>query len=43
MRYAVASRIVSLGLDGAPVRLFIDAESAFRSVELVRAYPSYVF
>lgn len=40
----ITHRVVSLGLDGAPVRLFIDAESAFPTrVELVRAYPSYVF
>ena len=40
----VPHHVVSLGVDGAPVRLFIDASSGFPTrVELVRAYPTNVF
>jgi glyoxylase-like metal-dependent hydrolase (beta-lactamase superfamily II) len=41
---SVRHRVISLGLDGAPVRVFIDAASGFPTrVELVRAYPTNVF
>jgi len=40
----IRHHVVSLGLDGARVRLFIDAASGFPTrMELVRAYPSFVF
>ena len=40
----VAHHVVALGMDGATVRLFVDAASAFPThVELVRAYPTNVF
>ena len=40
----VVHRVISLGIDGATVRVFIDAASGFPThMELVRAYPSSVF
>lgn len=40
----VPHHVVSLGFDGAVARVFIDAASAFPThLELVRAYPGYVF
>jgi len=40
----VRHHVVALGIDGAEVRLFIDAASSFPThLELVRAYPTNVF
>jgi glyoxylase-like metal-dependent hydrolase (beta-lactamase superfamily II) len=41
---AIRHHVVSLGIDGARVRLFMDSASGFPTrVEIVRAYPSSVF